>query len=80
MLPLLDANESTVGVHVDVEHLAPTPLGQKVTCVARVINSDGPLVTFQFDARDEQEKIALGVHKLRVIRIDQFAKRVQAKS
>ena len=28
MLPLLEEGESTVGVHVDVEHLAPTPLGQ----------------------------------------------------
>ena len=30
MLPLLEAGESTVGVQVDVEHLAPTPLGQHV--------------------------------------------------
>ena len=80
MLPLLEPGESTVGVHVDVEHLAPTPIGQKVTCVARVINSDGHLITFQFDARDQAEKIARGVHKLRVIRCDRFKKRVEAKA
>ena len=80
MLPLLDADESTVGVQVDVEHLAPTPLGQKVTCTARVINTDGQLITFQFDARDQHERIARGIHKLRVIRCDRFASRVRAKT
>ncbi len=80
MLPLLEEGESTVGVHVDVEHLAPTPLGQQVTCTARVINSDGSLVTMQFEAHDSQERIARGMHKLRVIRCDRFAKRVQAKT
>lgn len=80
MLPLLDPEESTVGVHVDVEHLAPTPLGQRVTCTARVINTDGRLISFQFDARDQHEKIARGIHKLRVIRCDRFRKRVEAKT
>ena len=65
---------------VDVEHLAPTPLGQEVTCTARVINTDKTLITFQFEARDAQEQIARGIHKLRVIRMDRFAKRVQAKA
>jgi predicted thioesterase len=80
MLPLLDEGESTVGVHVDVEHLAPTPLGMQVTCTARVINADGSLITMQFEAHDQQERIARGIHKLRVIRCDRFAKRVQAKT
>jgi len=80
MLPLLDADESTVGVQIDIEHLAPTPLGQEVTCTARVINTDGKLITFQFDARDQHERIARGNHKLRVIRCDRFASRVRAKT
>ena len=80
MLPLLEEGESTVGVHVDVEHLAPTPLGMQVTCTARVINADGSLITMQFEAHDQQERIARGIHKLRVIRCDRFAKRVQAKT
>ena len=44
-----------------------------------MINTDKTLITFQFEARDEQEQIARGIHKLRVIRMDRFAKRVQAK-
>jgi predicted thioesterase len=80
MLPLLDTDESTVGVHVDVAHLAPTPLGEEVTCTARVINTDGRLITFQIDARDQHERIARGLHKLRVVRCDRFASRVRAKT
>ena len=79
MLPLLGPDESTVGVRVEVDHLAATPLGQSVTCVARVINTDGRLVTFQLEAHDEHERIARGLHQLRVIHCERFASRVQAK-
>ncbi len=77
MLPLLDAGESTVGSHVDVEHLAATPLGRQVRCSARVIHVDGVKVSFQLEAHDEQQRIARGVHKLNVIDVARFAKRVQ---
>ncbi|MBC8357124.1 MAG: thioesterase family protein [Planctomycetes bacterium] len=80
MLPLLDSDESTVGVQVDVEHLAPTPPGQRVSCTARVINTDGHLITFQLSASDRHERIAQGIHKLRVIRCERFASRVRAKA
>ena len=80
ILPLLEAGESTVGVQVEVEHLAPTPLGLEVTCTARVIHVDGPLITLQFNARDQHERIARGIHKLRVICCDRFANRVGAKT
>ena len=79
VLPCLEDGESTVGTHVDVQHLAPTPLGQQVTCVARIIHVDGPVASMQLHARDEQELIARGLHKLRIIRCDRFARRVQAK-
>lgn len=80
MLPLLTTNESTVGVQVDVEHLAATPLGHRVTCTARVIHVDGTQIAFSLRAHDEQELIARGTHKLRVIRVDHFAERVKAKA
>ena len=80
MLPLLDPHESTVGAHVDVEHLAPTPRGQQVTCKARIINVDKQMITFQLEAHDPSERIARGIHKLRVIDCDRFKVRVEKKS
>ena len=79
LLPLLDPDESTVGVQVDVEHFAPTPIGQRVTCAARIINTDGRLISFQLTAHDQHERIARGLHKLQVIQAVRFAGRVEAK-
>jgi len=79
LVDLLEPGESSVGVHVDVEHLAPTPLGLKVTCRGRVINTDGALISFQIEAHDEAELIARGLHKRRVIQADRFSERVKRK-
>ncbi len=75
----LDPNERSVGTFLEVEHLAPTPEGMAVHCSARVIHVDGPVVTFQVDARDEVEPIAKGLHKRRIIDTTRFAKRVARK-
>ena len=80
VLPLLEPGESTVGVVVNVEHTAATPLGAQVVCHARVIYADGPLISFQFEAHDEHEQIAIGTHKLRVIEAARLARKVQRKT
>jgi predicted thioesterase len=80
VLPTLQSGESTVGTHVEIQHLAPTPLGHHVMCQARVIHCDWPVVSLQLEARDEHEVIARGIHKLRVIRCDRFASRVRTKT
>src|SRR5271168_212640 len=80
VLPLLEPGESTVGTEIQVRHEAPTPVGQTVTCRARVVFAEGNEVSFQMDAHDERERIARGSHRLRVIRVDRFAKRVAQKA
>ena len=77
--PFLESNERTVGVEIELRHLAPTPLGERVTCTARVIQVEGTQVTFQIEARDQQEMIVRGLHKRAVIRIESFARRVARK-
>jgi predicted thioesterase len=79
VLPLLEPGEGTVGVALNLEHMAATPLGAQVVCHARVIYADGPLISFQIKAHDEHEQIARGTHKLRVIEVARLAKRVQSK-
>jgi len=80
MLPHLEPTENTVGNVVDIEHLAPTPLGQAVTCRAQMLRSEGIQFLFKIEAFDEQEKIASGLHKLNVIDKARFAKRVARKT
>jgi fluoroacetyl-CoA thioesterase len=78
--PFLESDERSVGVEIELRHLAATPLGQQVTCTTRVISVDGTQVGFQIEARDQHELIARGLHKRAVIRVDSFAKRVRRKA
>jgi fluoroacetyl-CoA thioesterase len=80
VLSSLEASESTVGTHIDVDHLAATPLGQTVTCRARIVHVEGPRISLQLQARDEDEVIAKGFHKLLIIRVERFARKVQRKA
>jgi fluoroacetyl-CoA thioesterase len=80
LAPLLEPGESSVGTEIDVNHLAPTPAGQTVTCVVRVVQVEGRRVDFQLEARDEQELIARGLHRRQIIRVDRFAQTVRGKT
>lgn len=77
--PHLESNERTVGVEIEIRHLAPTPPGSMVTLTARVIHSEGPYISFHLEARDEVEILARGTHKRAVIRVESFARRVSRK-
>jgi predicted thioesterase len=76
----LAADERSVGVEIELRHLAPSPLGAKVTAVARVIGHTGRFVDFQIEARDGEELIARGVHKRAVVQTGSFAHRVKNKA
>ncbi|MBV9825192.1 MAG: thioesterase family protein [Alphaproteobacteria bacterium] len=78
--PFLDHGQSAVGTRVDVQHLAPTPVGGRVTGRAEVIHSDGRHVAFTVTARDEQEVIGTGTHERAVVDLARLARRLDAKS
>jgi fluoroacetyl-CoA thioesterase len=78
--PFLEADERSVGTEIELRHLAPSPLGARVTIAVRVIHAEGRQVTFQVEARDENELIARSVHTRVVIRTGSFARRVQTKA
>ena len=77
--PFLQTDERTVGMEIEIRHLAPTPPGARVTCTARVIATEGTTVTFHVEARDEHELIIRGIHKRAVIQVESFARRVARK-
>ncbi len=79
LLPYLEDGERSVGVEVEIRHLAPAPIGSHVTAVARVIRAEGREIIFHVEARDAHEVLARGAHKRHIIRVDRFAKRVQEK-
>ena len=76
----LEPDERSVGIELDIRHLAPTPVGQTIHCTARVIAVEGSKVSFQIEARDQHEVIVRGLHKRAVIRTESFTRRVKAKT
>ena len=79
LAPHLEADERSVGIELDIRHLAPTPVGQTIHCTARVMAVDGSKISFQIEARDQHEVIVRGLHKRAVIRTESFTERVKAK-
>lgn len=77
--PGLAPGEISVGIDLEVQHLAPTPVGMLVTCSARVVQTDGPVISFHVEAHDGTEPIARGFHKRRVIRAESFNRRLNSK-
>jgi predicted thioesterase len=56
-----------VGTHVDVRHLAPTPLGRRVTAKARVIEKTRSSVLFDVQAFDGERLIGEGRHRRGIV-------------
>jgi len=79
LAPALRGDQSSVGIALDVKHLAATPLGQQVRARAEVVQVQGKRVTFQVQAWDEHELIGEGTHVRYVIDIARFMQRVQAR-
>jgi fluoroacetyl-CoA thioesterase len=70
---------SSVGVVVNVRHLAPTPVGEAVSVRAEIKAIDGWRVDFHVEAWDSKERIGEGEHQRFVIDEQRFLKRVAAK-
>jgi predicted thioesterase len=76
---LLPEGYSSVGVHVDVRHLAPTPFGGTVRTRVEVVSVDGVKIDFSVEAWDEHEHVGGGSHRRVVIDEARFLRRVAKK-
>jgi predicted thioesterase len=79
VFPHLDAGYDTVGTHVNVAHLAATPIGMTVTFTAEIIGVTDRRVQFRVAAFDEKEKIGEGTHERAIINVAKFATRLAEK-
>ncbi len=80
VLPHLEPGQDTIGTHVNVAHLAATPLGMKVTLRATVTAVEKRRVTFAVEAHDEKEKVGEGTHERFIVDVARFAERLAAKA
>ena len=68
----LDAGRTTVGARVEIDHLAPTPVGSLVTLTARLEAIEGRKLRFTFEASDPGGVVARGTHLRVLVERDAF--------
>lgn len=71
--------KTSVGISLDISHIAATPVGMEVRAEAEVTQVDGNTVTFQVTAYDEAGKIGEGTHKRAIVTAQRFLDKVYAK-
>lgn len=79
----LEEGQSTVGTHIDIKHIAATPVGMKVTCETELIelDSENPRrLVFSVNIYDEVEKIAEGTHERFIIYSERFQNKANGKN
>jgi len=77
----VDPGEQSVGSRIDVRHLAPTPIGKRVTATVRLREVNGRRLLFDVEvANEDGVKIGEGTHERALIEISRFAARVAARA
>ena len=76
---LLQPGYQSLGTHLDVHHVAATPVGMKVRATAEVTAVNGRTVIFKVSAYDERDLIGHGTHERVVVNVAKFDARVQQK-
>jgi fluoroacetyl-CoA thioesterase len=79
MAPNLGEGETSVGISMNLQHTAPTPLGMEVRAVTEVTAAEGRKITFKLAAFDEKEKIGEAVHERFIVNTEKFNQRVEVK-
>ena len=78
LLEHLDAGEDSVGAHVSIDHLAPTPMGMQVSIEVKIAEVDRRKVVFSFSVRDIEE-VGRGTHVRYVVETAKTRERLAAK-
>jgi predicted thioesterase len=75
----LPEGATTVGYQVQFTHLAPTPVGTKVTAEATLQNIEGRRLSFRISAHDARGFVAAGRITRVVVERDRFVERARAE-
>ena len=75
----LPEEHQSLGTHLDVTHIAATPVGMRVHATAEVLRVEGRTIYFRVAASDERELIGEGTHERVVVNVARFDERVQKK-
>ena len=75
----ISEDKTTVGIELNISHLAATPVGMDVRAEAEVTAVDGKIITFSVTAYDEAGKIGEGTHKRAIVTSQRFLDKTYEK-
>jgi predicted thioesterase len=68
----LGEGETSVGAAVELQHLAPTPVGAPVMARVRLVSVGDRSIDFEFEASDRRGPVARGRHRRVVVDRESF--------
>ena len=77
--PHLPEGHQSLGTHLDVSHIAATPVGMRVRATAELVKVDGRHLVLKVRAEDEVEEIGSGTHERIIVNVAKFDARVARK-
>ena len=77
--PALKEEKTSVGIALNITHIAATPVGMEVRAEAEVTEVDGNTITFRVTAYDEKGKIGEGTHKRAIVTVQRFLDKTYTK-
>jgi fluoroacetyl-CoA thioesterase len=79
LIPLLQPGQLSVGVVVNIKHLAATPNHTRVWATASYLGMEGKLYRFRVEAFDPGGKIGEGEHCRAIISLDRLMQGAKAR-
>lgn len=75
----LEEGEGTVGIKMNVDHIAPTGLNDTVIATATLTQIEGRKLIFSVEAIDNQKIIGKGIHERFIINNEKFMQKLKSK-
>ncbi|SFC17056.1 Predicted thioesterase [Alkalibacterium subtropicum] len=73
----LNEKDTSVGMEISVQHLAPTALNKVVSVKAQQTDKSGKVFTYEIEAYVDEELIGKATHKRAIVDKDDFMKKVR---
>ncbi|QSX05504.1 thioesterase family protein [Sedimentibacter sp. zth1] len=70
--PFLPEGFSTVGIGLNIKHIAATKVGKKVWAIAKLVEIDRKRLVLSIEAFDEDKKIGEGTHERYIVENEKF--------
>ena len=76
----LSSELTSVGISVNIEHTAPTPVGMKIFAEVEIAEVDGRKIIFKVTAADEVGEIGHGQHERFIVNREKFQTKANSKN